>query len=171
MIQHTSYDALKELIKSCKDEGVATCYAIVNICLSERGSTLVADFKNLGNHWVCVHFRCQQNFWVYADTLGYPVPANLLQCLGNLNNAVGLIYKGDMYDEPNLIITHFHDASNGSQCTSSYIKYFPLQRNDMDVCDPASIVSEIRLSNDTFLSGILKTKRLPKRFLGYVCMY
>ena len=50
MIQHTSYDALKELIKSCKDEGVASCYAIVNICLSERGSTLVADFKNLGNH-------------------------------------------------------------------------------------------------------------------------
>ena len=54
--------------------------AIVNIRLSERGSTLVADSKNMDNHWVCVHFRFQPNLWVYADTLGYPIPDNLLQC-------------------------------------------------------------------------------------------
>ena len=105
----------------------------------------------------------------YADTLGYPVPKNLPQCLKNLNNAVGLIYKWGIYDEPNLIIISFDDASNERQCTSSCIEYFLSQRNDMDVCGPASIVSAIVVSNDTFLSGILKAKSLLKRF-SWLCM-
>ena len=75
MIQYLSNDAPKELRKSWKDQDVASCCAIVNIRLSERGSKLVADSKNLGNHWVCVHFKFQPNLWVCADTL---------QCLENL---------------------------------------------------------------------------------------
>ena len=164
MIHYISYDALKELIKSWKDQGVASSCAIVNICLSERGSTLVADSKNSGNHWVCVHFRFQPYRWAYSDALGYPVPENLLQCLENLNKAVSLTYKGGAYNESNLIITHFHDAANERLHTSSCMKYFPLQRIDVDVCDPASIVSEVVFSIDTFSSSILKTKSLPKRF-------
>ena len=39
----------------------------------------------------------------------------------------------------------------------------------MDVCGSASIVSAIVLSNDTFLSGVLKTKSLLKRF-SWICM-
>ena len=169
MIQYISYDALKKLLKSWRDQGVASCCAVVNICLGERGSTLEADSKNLGNHWDFVHVRFHPNLWVYADTLGYPVPKNLSQCLENPNNAVGLIHKWGIYDEPNLIITHFDDASNERQCTSSCIKYFLSQRNDMDLCGPASIVSAIVLSNDTFLSGILKAKSPLKRF-SWLCI-
>ena len=82
---------------------------------------------------------------------------------------IGLIYKGSIYDESNFIITHFHNASNERQCTNSCFKYFSSQRNDMDVCGPANIVSAIVLSNDTFLSGILKAKSPRKRF-SWLCM-
>ena len=115
LIQYISYDALKELIKSWKDQGVSSYCAVVDIRLSKRSSTLVADSKNLGNHWVCMHFRFHPNLWVCADTLGYLAHENLLQCLEDVNNVLGLLYKGGSYDEPNLIIAHFHDALNEIQ--------------------------------------------------------
>ena len=103
-----------------------------------------------------MHFRFQPNLWVCADILGYPVPENLFQCLENLNNAFGLIYKGGSYDEPNLIIAHFNDASNERQSTNSCIKYFSSQRNDMDVWCPASVVSPIAISSHCIKYGSIR---------------
>lgn len=93
---------------------------------------------------------------MYTDTLGCPIPENLLQCLKNLNNAVGSVYKGGSYDESNFIIAHFHNGSKERQCTSS----------SSNMCFSGSIVFVIVLSSDTFLSSILKKKSTKTFFLA-----
>ena len=75
MIQYISYDAPKELIKSWKDQVVASCCAIVNIRLSERVTTRI---------WVTTGFASISDFSQIFGCMLIPLDIQYLRIFFNV---------------------------------------------------------------------------------------
>ena len=161
-IQECSVERLTRLLTDWKNAGVESCCVIMNIRLSEKGKTFVADSTLSGNHWVCIYHHFSTNLWIYADSLGFSPPEHLFQTLRPFRETVQQIYVIDNCDDINLIIAHTHGIQSNINCTKRCIQHFPCQGNDMNICGVASIMSAIVLRNKRFISDILAHKKLPQ---------
>ena len=96
-IQECSMERLTRLLTNWKNAGVGSCCVIMNIRLSEKGKTFVADSTLTGNHWICIYHHFSTNLWIYVHSLGFSPPEHLFQTLRPFGETVQQIYAIDNY--------------------------------------------------------------------------
>ena len=106
--QECSVERLTRLLTYWKNTCVESCCIIMNIRLSEKGKTFVADSTLTGNHWVSIYHQFSTNLWIYADSLGSSPPEHLFQTLRRFRETVQQIYAIDNSNDVNLMIAHSH---------------------------------------------------------------
>ena len=117
---------LKRFTK-CSSKPRKLCFAI-NVCKNETGQTFIGcDFQS-GNHWNLCHVDTTTKKIVYGDSLGWAIPANLLNKLDRYIKAINV----------NLNVTEFtvsttHNPNSKSpirgwhKCNHTCAKNYPLQ--------------------------------------------
>ena len=140
-IQECLVERLTRLLTNWKNAGVESCCVIMNIPLSEKGKTFVADSTRNGNHWVCIYHHFSTNLWIYADSLGFSLLEHLFQTLRTFRETVQQIYATDNCNDINLIIAHWYGIQSNIHCTKRCMQHFPCQGNDMNICGVSCLPS------------------------------
>ena len=76
-IQHSTHGRLKQKSKEWKSNGIECCVIILNVMQPKNGTTQVATVGSQGNYWSCLKVDSANKRWIYADSLGWPLPANI----------------------------------------------------------------------------------------------
>ena len=162
-IEGLSDEKMTRLVGDWKNENVEGCCLIMNIKLHSSGTSVVANTKNPGNHWVCIYHTFKDNIWLYVDSLGNSQPRDLLRRLKSFKSTVQEVYSMNKRANVQIEAAHYH--LNGATCTTKCIQGFPIQGNNGDKCGAASIISAVLLTNKSLPSQILQViswKALPK---------
>ena len=71
----------------CSSKPSKLCFAI-NVCKNQTGQTFIGSDFQPGNHWSLCHVDTTEKRIVYADSLGWAIPANLLNKLDRYIKAI-----------------------------------------------------------------------------------
>ena len=88
---------------------------VINVGMDQRGNTYFATYGHPGNHWSMCHVNVSERKIIYCDSLGWPVPSDILS---RLNKYIKTVNKNASVEEYTLVFAH--DPKSKSPVTGAH---------------------------------------------------
>ena len=98
-IQHSTHERLKQRSKEWQSNGIECCVIILSVMQLKNGIIQVATVGNQGNHWSCLKVDFGNKTWIYADSIGWPLPTNIRLSLERFLKALTEVWGDNLYTD------------------------------------------------------------------------